>query len=428
MGRQRAELWHNGVLTPMGVMVDKRCCFGDAAAATKCVRISNVVARRIKEALGEVDKSLQAPPEIVMRWVASRLAAGGDAQLHWAGQYMDDIMGSSFNDLAYDHKGQPVVRNGIHVSRALLHFEAAKKVVCEFGWESEPSKEHPPAAVIESLGVVIDVLRQVIYLGERKRDKYSAQIRLVIGATSVPWRMFHGLLGRLTFASICVPTGLQHLHACWRLSRVVFRTSDNRVLLSDRAKEELEWWISKLRSAESCSTSLAKCDPFPSLSEGTCVVYADASSTYGFCAWSVKDGCLFLVEGQWNEEEKNFLRICDMELLASTYGIMTFSDLIDRYVLSFTDNTVTRACIENQGSKSEILHRILKWRNDWLSRRGIVERAYRVTSADNVWADLGSRGELHVVISQAKQLGLSVQLRVVPDSIRDTSYLRNIFH
>ena len=41
VGRQRAELWRNGVWCLDGATLDGRCCFGDASAATKCARISN---------------------------------------------------------------------------------------------------------------------------------------------------------------------------------------------------------------------------------------------------------------------------------------------------------------------------------------------------------------------------------------------------
>ena len=43
VGRQRAELWRNAVFLEDGVQLDERCCFGDASAATKCARISNLV-------------------------------------------------------------------------------------------------------------------------------------------------------------------------------------------------------------------------------------------------------------------------------------------------------------------------------------------------------------------------------------------------
>ena len=48
VGRQRAELWRNGIWLPDGVQLDERCCFGDASAAVKCVRISNFLVFQIR--------------------------------------------------------------------------------------------------------------------------------------------------------------------------------------------------------------------------------------------------------------------------------------------------------------------------------------------------------------------------------------------
>ena len=55
VGRQRAELWRNAVFLEDGVQLDERCCFGDASAATKCARISNLVVWRVRRAFQAVD-------------------------------------------------------------------------------------------------------------------------------------------------------------------------------------------------------------------------------------------------------------------------------------------------------------------------------------------------------------------------------------
>ena len=54
-GRQLGELWRNAVATVNGTMLDRRCCFGSAADATKCSRVSNFIAWRVRRALADVD-------------------------------------------------------------------------------------------------------------------------------------------------------------------------------------------------------------------------------------------------------------------------------------------------------------------------------------------------------------------------------------
>ena len=53
--------------------------------------------------------------------------------------------------------------------------------------------------------------------------------------------------------------------------------------------------------------------------------------------------------------------------------------------------------------------------------QGIVESVARVTSVNNVWADLGSRGDIELVCRQAVTLGLRPCRVAVPRSWRDTT-------
>ncbi|KAL3914900.1 MAG: hypothetical protein SGPRY_007458 [Prymnesium sp.] len=56
VGRRADQLWRNAAFTPDGsVVLDSRCCFGDAAAATKCARVSNFLAERVKQAIAQFD-------------------------------------------------------------------------------------------------------------------------------------------------------------------------------------------------------------------------------------------------------------------------------------------------------------------------------------------------------------------------------------
>ena len=166
VGRQRRELWRNGIFLPDGVQLDERCCFGDASAATKCARISNFLVHHMRLELDRVDAEFPTRDPAWLAWLAQRRAAARAAQLpearfaalHWLAMYIDDTMGASADDLLFDRLGAPVLdASGAQMRRAQAHFEAARRVLERFGWQSAPVKEQPPALHVESLGVDIDL-------------------------------------------------------------------------------------------------------------------------------------------------------------------------------------------------------------------------------------------------------------------------------
>ena len=59
VGRQRAELWRNALATLRGFQLDERCCFGSAADATKCSRLSNLLAHAMRRELDAFDERHQ---------------------------------------------------------------------------------------------------------------------------------------------------------------------------------------------------------------------------------------------------------------------------------------------------------------------------------------------------------------------------------
>lgn len=62
-------------------------------------------------------------------------------------------------------------------------------------------------------------------------------------------------------------------------------------------------------------------------------------------------------------------------------------------------------------------------RSLWAYERGLVEAVARITTHNNVWADLGSRGRISEVCEQAVGLGLRPRRVVVPAAWRDTAAL-----
>ena len=140
-------------------------------------------------------------------------------------------------------------------------------------------------------------------------------------------------------------------------------------------------------------------------------------------AWTVRDGTLLFTEGAWTAEERLRLGIAELELLASTFGLVAFAQWLPRCVVSFTDNTVAQAAMRAAAVRSEGMQRIVVARTRWLMQMGIAEAARRITTTANLWADWGSRGQLDRVLAQAEHMQLRGRRCSVPAAWRDTSGL-----
>ena len=132
--------------------------------------------------------------------------------------------------------------------------------------------------------------------------------------------------------------------------------------------------------------------PSPSASSAKAlVIYADAAlecPLAGYGAWAVAGDELLFVEGQWSEEERQLL-ICDLELAASTIGLVALQPLCRerRHVYSFTDNTVAMAALRGLVPSTEAMQAITQRRVEWLLAEGVSESTERITSNSNLWAD-----------------------------------------
>jgi hypothetical protein len=157
----------------------------------------------------------------------------------------------------------------------------------------------------------------------------------------------------------------------------------------------------------------------PQVGDGCAAVYADASTSGGFMAWTVRDGTLLFTEGAWTAEEQRELGIAELELLASTFGLVALAPWLPRCVVSYTDNTVAQAAMRAAAVRSEGMQRIVAARTRWLVEEGMAEAARRITTTANLWADWGSRGQLGRVLEQAEQLRLKWQRCSVPAAWRD---------
>ena len=81
----------------------------------------------------------------------------------------------SADDVLVDVGGMPRLdAAGEPVRRAQAYFDAARGVLMELGWGSEPSKEFGPRDRLDALGVDVDLVGERLRLTEAKRERYAA--------------------------------------------------------------------------------------------------------------------------------------------------------------------------------------------------------------------------------------------------------------
>jgi hypothetical protein len=425
LGRQRRELWRNGVVLERGVQLDERCCFGDASAAAKCTRVSNFVVHCVRRAIQAFDEHHPTQDAEWLAYGAERAAVGDDAELGWVGQYVDDMLAASADDLLFDEGGAPVMdEGGAQMRRAAAHFAIARAVLTELGWKSALSKEVPPCEELVALGVTVDLVGGEMRLERRKRLKYLERVQAAAAADWCEAAELERLHGRLLFAAQCYPVARQYLHAIRRVRRAAFRAG-GRTRVTPALRRDLEAWAALLAVEDPAGVPLAR-GAAVSAADGAGVIYADASGEGGWAAWTLVGDEVWAAGDDWSAAERDGLRIEVKELLASTLGLVTFADGMPRHVVSFTDNVLAGAAMRSLSARSAPMQAVLARRTRWLFETERVEYVERVTSKGNVWADLGSRPELGGMAAleqRATAAGFGFRRLEVDAAWRDTTRL-----
>ena len=113
------------------------------------------------------------------------------------------------HDLVFDVDGEPVMRDGVQMRRAAMHFEVLKASMHELGIDT--CKEQPPSEDLELLGVALSLREQRMRLAPGKRVKYAAMALDVAQRKVVERETLLELLGRLNFAATFYPMVFQRV-------------------------------------------------------------------------------------------------------------------------------------------------------------------------------------------------------------------------
>ena len=433
MGRQTSQVWRNVMAVPVGFQVDRRCCFGSAADAAKCARVSNFLATKVKEAIAQVDALYPSRDERICRWQERRRRerAGCDDgvaadTLGHLGMYIDDAPACSFDDPLYDLEGNAVMRGSWHVTRAWAHFEAMRSTLAHFGHESKASKEQPPCDKLEVLGVSLCLVSQCVRLTESKRNSYAQRAEEAMQRRHMPRHDYLRLLGRLQFAATCYPRGRQWLHAAWRVARAQFRLSGDRVQVTARVRADLRRWRDELLNADHPGVPLASRSHVAAVDgKSSGAIYADASGDeWGWGAWTMAGDTVYWCGDQWSPRVRDEMHINEKELFASTAGLMALAPVAGwSSVHNFTDNTVAMGVMRNLAPRNVRMQELTAARTTWLLENGVAEAAHRVSTSHNLWADMISRGAADAFERQAATLGLRVHRVDPPPNMATADFL-----
>lgn len=311
---------------------------------------------------------------------------------------------------------------GVPMRRAQLHFETAKRVLADLGWASAADKEVPPCRRLVNLGVDVDADTGVARLAEKKRVKYARGVDELLAAPWADALTVDKLVSKLQFATQTYPVARQHLHGLRRLRRASFRAG-RAVPISGAARADLLSWARLLAHEDPEGVPLAAAQGGWTVGVDAGAVYADASGAGGFAAWTLERDTVYAVAGEWVGDEVD-LRIELQELFASTVGAVAFSraGVLPRDFVSYSDNTTAMAAMRALRSTAAPVQRLMARRTQWLHEAGHVEVSRRITSENNVWADLGSRPEKGGVLALAASVaaaGLRFVLLPVPADWRD---------
>jgi len=194
---------------------------------------------------------------------------------------------------------------------------------------ADSSTRPKPSENLELLGVALSLSEQRMRLAPGKRVKYAAMARDVVALKVVERETLLELLGRLNFAATFYPMGRQWLHAPWRALRAQYRTENGDVVVSAAIRAQLSRWILELESPEHEGVPTGTARAFPGAADPSALaIYADAALECvdaGFCAWTVLDDELVYVQGEWTADERRDAFICDLELAASTFGLVALT-------------------------------------------------------------------------------------------------------
>ena len=250
------------------------------------------------------------------------------------------------------------------------------------GFEISEKSMLYPSQSIQHLGFILSSINMTISLSQEKRDNIKTLIQNSINKKELTVREVACIVGTLIASFPAIEYGLAfHRELEFIKIEALERNYNfnNKVILNDRAHEELQWW---LHEGIFMSTPISHGNP-------DIVIQTDSS---GFAWGALVLGGEEKTQGLWDEKEIE-LDNNVLELKACLLGIQALSKGLQAcHIQIQTDNTTALAYINHMGgTHSKECNNLAKKLILWCKERSIWVSATHIPGKDNRAADELSR-------------------------------------
>lgn len=417
-GVNNARLYLQAFVWINGVAVDERLEFGTSSAPQIFQRLTSMLCARIRREQLRWDQRHPPSHPAARAWQRAReLELGSEESgFGYAHAFLDDINGVALDDSAEDWPE----------GRAAAHFAIAGDVLTRAGFTIQIPKDQLGTRIL-ALGFRLNLQSRRLDYPPEKADVLRAHISELLRNENVSRKVIERVVGIeghlcavLAEGRLRLDAGYAFLYARRERDGRPFKPTSLRVgaasQTAQRFREAQRWFAAAL--TEEVSVPLAPRLSFPAPGhDATAFAFVDASRTWGVGGWSVITSQRVppqVVFAALAEKYPESLR--DAATRTGDDGLSTAAieiaaaDLVVRAlrrivhftnVVLFTDSEAARGAINAGSSMAPRLRPLV----DRFFSDGIQCLALRVSTTQNKWADMLSRGKAATVAQQAGNLG-----------------------
>ena len=412
-GVARSALPYQGFIWLDGMGLDNAMSFGTASSVQLFERLASLLLAAARRRQTEWDAAHPPDHPAIREWLAKRKSP----EMGYAHIFVDDSAGIVIDDVGV----------GWGQGRARVHFEIVGEVFRAAGFVIPPSKDQLSTTPL-TLGFRLRLTgeRAIDYPLE-KANVMRALIARLLASRAAPRAEVEQAVGILGHLTTIVAEGRIYMSACYALIYAKRKGANKRYkpqLLNvagggrraERFREALRWFDEAL--AAGVSVPLAPRATFPAIGEAhTAFLFKDASRDWGVGGWSLlptNPPTFLLVSGEYPEDLKGAAK--DKEATGLSTGALEMAAYVIvaaalrkitpfAHLITFTDSESARGAVNAGSSPSPgmrpLLHALFQTREQHL--------AIRVTTTENRWADMASRGAAETVRDEALALGWRVE-------------------
>jgi hypothetical protein len=247
---------------------------------------------------------------------------------------------------------------------------------------NDKKSETDPTQRLEFLGLMLVTAHLTLALTVAKKEALLRTCKKLLASREVALWDLASLLGNFNWATAAVPFAQANLRNIQNFYISHTKTAGGnlgvKTILSDEAKEDLDWWIRQLD--KSMGKSFLTSDP-------DLVLFSDASMT----GWGATDSNCS-TGGKWSSYDVG-RHINELELLAAFSALQYFANSSGNCSIRLNiDNTTAVAHINKSGgTRSPQLLEIALKIAKWSERRNILLDAKYLPGTLNIVADMESR-------------------------------------